>query len=47
MDRLKAYVVGATGLVGQRYVQLLAEHPWFDLVGVAASERSAGRSTAR
>jgi aspartate-semialdehyde dehydrogenase len=43
MDRLKAYVVGATGLVGQRYVQLLAEHPWFDLVGVAASERSAGR----
>lgn len=43
MDKLKAYVIGATGLVGQRYVQLLAEHPWFELVGVAASERSAGR----
>ncbi len=43
MDKLKAYVIGATGLVGQRYVQLLAEHPWFELVGVAASERSAGK----
>ncbi|MGC9118253.1 MAG: aspartate-semialdehyde dehydrogenase [Thermoproteus sp.] len=43
MDKLKAYVVGATGLVGQRYVQLLADHPWFELMGVAASERSAGR----
>lgn len=43
MDKLKVYVIGATGLVGQRYVQLLAEHPWFDLVGVAASERSAGK----
>lgn len=43
MDKLKAYVLGATGLVGQRYVQLLARHPWFELVGVAASARSAGR----
>lgn len=43
MDKLRAYVIGATGLVGQRYVQLLAEHPWFELVGVAASERSAGK----
>ena len=37
-------VLGATGTVGQRFVQLLAGHPWFDLVAVAASERSAGRS---
>jgi len=37
-------VLGATGAVGQRFVQLLAGHPWFDLVAVAASERSAGRS---
>ncbi len=43
MDRLKVYVLGATGLVGQRYVQLLARHPWFEVVGLAASERSAGK----
>lgn len=36
-------VLGATGAVGQRFVQLLAQHPWFDLVVVAASERSAGK----
>jgi aspartate-semialdehyde dehydrogenase len=41
--RIPAAVLGATGLVGQRLVALLAHHPWFDLVGVAASERSAGR----
>jgi aspartate-semialdehyde dehydrogenase len=43
MDKLRAYVLGATGLVGQRYVQLLAKHPWFELSGVAASARSAGK----
>lgn len=43
MDRLKVYVMGATGLVGQRYVQLLARHPWLEVVGIAASERSAGK----
>lgn len=43
MDKLKAYIIGATGLVGQRYVQLLAEHPWFEIAGLAASQRSAGR----
>ena len=37
-------VLGATGAVGQRFVQLLAGHPWFTLAAVAASERSAGRS---
>jgi len=36
-------VLGATGAVGQRFVQLLDGHPWFDLVAVAASERSAGK----
>jgi aspartate-semialdehyde dehydrogenase len=36
-------VLGATGAVGQRFVQLLASHPWFRLAAVAASERSAGR----
>src|ERR1041385_6147874 len=36
-------VLGATGAVGQAFVRLLQNHPWFDLVAVAASERSAGR----
>ncbi len=36
-------VLGATGAVGQRFVQLLADHPWFEITAVAASERSAGR----
>lgn len=37
-------VLGATGSVGQRFVALLAEHPWFELRALGASERSAGRS---
>jgi len=36
-------VLGATGAVGQRFVELLADHPWFNLSTVAASERSAGQ----
>lgn len=39
-------VLGATGAVGQSFIKLLTNHPWFDLVCVAASERSAGRSYA-
>jgi aspartate-semialdehyde dehydrogenase len=39
----RAGVLGATGLVGQRLVKLLADHPWFELTEVAASERSSGR----
>jgi aspartate-semialdehyde dehydrogenase len=35
-------VLGATGMVGQRFVQLLADHPWFELTAVAASDRRAG-----
>jgi aspartate-semialdehyde dehydrogenase len=41
--RLRAGVLGATGAVGQRFVQLLARHPWFELTALAASERSAGK----
>ena len=44
MNKIPVGVLGATGAVGQRFVQLLAGHPWFDLVAVAASERSAGRT---
>jgi len=36
-------ILGATGAVGQRFVQLLAGHPWFEVVELAASDRSAGR----
>ena len=39
----RAGVLGATGMVGQRLVRLLAEHPWFELTAVAASERSLGK----
>lgn len=43
MEKIKVGVLGATGSVGQRFVQLLADHPWFELTAVAASERSAGK----
>ncbi len=36
-------VLGATGAVGQRFVQLLAQHPWFNLTALTASDRSAGK----
>ena len=39
-------VLGATGSVGQRFVQLLADHPWFKLAEVVASDRSAGQKYA-
>jgi len=45
-DKLRAGIVGATGMVGQRFVSLLADHPWFQVAVVAASERSAGKSYA-
>src|SRR5207244_614111 len=44
--RRDASVPGATGTVGQRLVHLLADHPWFELTEVAASERSSGKSYA-
>lgn len=44
MKKLRAGVLGATGMVGQRFISLLAEHPWFEVVTVAASPRSAGQS---
>jgi len=44
MSKIKVGVLGATGAVGQRFVQLLADHPYFDLAVLAASERSAGKT---
>ena len=41
--RIPVAVLGATGSVGQRFVSLLADHPWFELVAVTASDRSAGK----
>ncbi|MCQ2452155.1 MAG: aspartate-semialdehyde dehydrogenase [Oscillospiraceae bacterium] len=43
MKKYKVGVIGATGMVGQRFVSLLENHPWFELVAVAASARSAGK----
>ncbi len=43
MAKIPVAVLGATGAVGQRFMQLLAEHPWFEVAALAASERSAGR----
>ncbi len=41
--KIPVAVLGATGTVGQKFVRLLADHPWFEIVTVAASEQSAGR----
>ena len=46
MKKYRVGVVGATGMVGQRFVSLLENHPWFELVVVAASPRSAGKTYA-
>jgi aspartate-semialdehyde dehydrogenase len=42
--RIPVAVLGATGMVGQRFIELLQDHPWFELVALAASERHGGRS---
>ena len=43
-DKIPVAVLGATGSVGQRFLTLLAEHPWFDVQALTASERSAGKA---
>ncbi len=43
MGKLKVGILGATGTVGQRFVQLLEDHPWFEVAYLAASERSVGK----
>ena len=45
-EKLRVGVIGATGMVGQRYISLLEDHPWFDVTCVAASPRSAGKTYA-
>jgi len=43
-QKLKAGIVGGTGMVGQRFVQLLDQHPWFQVTAIAASAGSAGKT---
>ena len=42
-EKLKVGILGGTGMVGQRFISLLENHPWFEVVTIAASERSAGK----
>ncbi len=44
MEKLKVGILGATGMVGQRFISLLEDHPWFEVTTVAASARSAGKT---
>ena len=43
MEKYRVGIIGATGMVGQRFITLLAEHPWFEISALAASSRSAGK----
>jgi aspartate-semialdehyde dehydrogenase len=43
MERRRVGILGATGMVGQRFIQLLTNHPWFEIAWIAASDRSAGK----
>lgn len=45
-NKLKVGIVGGTGMVGQRFITLLENHPWFEVVSIAASEKSSGKSYA-
>ena len=44
MSKMKVGVVGATGMVGQRFLTLLDNHPYFEVTALAASSRSAGKT---
>ena len=47
MEKYKVGIIGATGMVGQRFAILLENHPWFQLTVIAASPRSAGKTYAQ
>ncbi|MCR5672609.1 MAG: aspartate-semialdehyde dehydrogenase [Lachnospiraceae bacterium] len=44
MEKLKVGILGGTGMVGQRFISLLEDHPWFEVKVIAASPRSAGKT---
>ena len=46
-EKLRVGILGATGMVGQRFISLLENHPWFEVVTLAASPRSAGKTGLR
>ena len=43
-DKLRVGILGGTGMVGQRFIALLENHPWFEVTTIAASPRSAGKT---
>ena len=45
-QRIEVGVLGATGMVGQQFITRLANHPWFEVSWLAASERSEGKTYA-
>ena len=47
MEKFRVGIIGATGMVGQRFVLLTANHPWFTPVVLAASAHSAGKTYAQ
>lgn len=44
MEKLRVAILGGTGMVGQRFISLLSDHPWFEVKTIAASPRSAGKT---
>ena len=44
MKQYKVGIIGGTGMVGQRFITLMENHPWFQLTAIAASGRSAGKT---
>ena len=44
MAQYRVGIIGATGMVGQRFISLLKDHPWFKVTCLAASARSAGKT---
>ncbi|MCB2210096.1 aspartate-semialdehyde dehydrogenase [bacterium] len=44
MNKIPVAILGATGIVGQRFIQLLQDHPWFEISSLVASDRSAGQT---
>ena len=43
-EKLRVGILGGTGMVGQRFISLLEDHPWFEVTTIAASPRSAGKT---
>ncbi len=47
MEKIAVGILGATGMVGQKFVEMLAKHPWFEITALAASDRSVGKPYAQ